>query len=72
MAVFIESAFAHKIGEALVQVYNEHQGQQTGAVRLVAYKSLYSDLTKLDQTHLIATAIKPMDYPNKMWWGTNN
>ena len=70
--ITITRGLANKAAEAMVDHYNDHQGKQKGSVRLIAFRSLYEDLKNLDQAHCIASAIKPDDYPNKMWWSTKD
>ena len=63
--VTISKEFAQKCGEALVAQHNVRAG---GSVRLVSFRSLYEDLRELGCEYLIASALKPVDYPEKMWF----
>ena len=66
--VTITSKFAHHCAMCLVDHYNEHQGKTTGAVRLVAFRSLYHDLQVLGMEFEIANAAKPEDFPQNVWF----
>ena len=69
--ITINTVLANRAAEALVDNYNIHQGKQSGAVRLIAFRSLYEDLIALGQQHCIASAIKPTDFPQNKWFALN-
>lgn len=66
--ISISTTIANRAAEALVDRYNDHQGKQSGSVRLIAFRSLYEDLVALGQQHCIASAIKPTDFPQDKWF----
>ena len=66
--ITINTILANRAAEALVDRYNDHQGKQSGSVRLIAFRSLYEDLGALGQQHCIASAIKPADFPQDKWF----
>ena len=69
--ITITTVIANRAAEALVNQYNDYQGKQSGAVRLIAFRSLYEDLVALGQQHCIASAIKPTDFPHDKWFALN-
>lgn len=40
METLINTALANRASEALVDCYNDHQGKQSGSVRLIAFRSI--------------------------------
>lgn len=64
----LNESIIYKCANALVTAYNDHQGKETGSVRLLAFRQLYIDLKELGHSYLIASAFKPEDYPTEKWY----